>query len=236
VDGTDVFNIPASLLTNTASGSFADQIYVNTEDELSSGFSPTLSVTTMDAGGSSALTLLGGSNANTLTGNTGNDYLSGGAGNDTLSGGAGNDILAGGVGNDTLTGGAGADTFKWSLADRGTEGTPAADRITDGAAFNSTSGEALDLRDLLAGESHVGTDPGNLANYLLFEKSGLDTVIHISSNGQFSADAGFGGISAGNLAKEDQRITLVGVDLTSGSTTDQQVIQNLLTNGKLIVD
>ena len=179
----------------------------------------------------------GDNTGNTLRGNDGQaDLIEGYAGNDVLSGRDGDDILVGGAGNDTLTGGAGADTFKWSLADRGTAGAPATDTITDGNAFNTTSGERLDLRDLLVGESHTGNLAGNLANYLLFEKSGSDTVIHISSTGQFSADAGFGAISAGNLGKEDQRITLTGVDLTSGATTDQQVIQNLLTNGKLIVD
>ena len=174
---------------------------------------------------------------NTLRGNDGQaDLIEGYAGNDVLSGRGGADILVGGAGNDTLTGGSGADTFKWSLADRGTAGAPATDTITDGNAFNTTSGERLDLRDLLVGESHTGNLPGNLANYLLFEKSGSDTVIHISSTGQFSVDAGFGAISASNLGKEDQRITLTGVDLTAGSTTDQQIIQNLLTKGKLIVD
>ena len=175
---------------------------------------------------------------NTLRGNDGDsDLIEGYAGNDVLSGRAGNDILVGGAGNDTMTGGTGADTFKWSLADRSTPGTPAADIITDGSDFNTTAGESLDLRDLLVGELRNGTAGGNLDHYLLFEKSGSNTVIHISSTGQFSADtAGFGAISASNAAKADQTITLNGVDLTSGQTTDLQVIQDLLTRGKLQTD
>ncbi len=175
---------------------------------------------------------------NTLRGNDGDsDLIEGYAGNDVLSGRAGNDILVGGAGNDSMTGGTGADTFKWSLADRGAPGTPAADIITDGNVFNTTAGEKLDLRDLLVGEFHSGAAVGNLDHYLLFEKSGTNTVIHISSTGQFTTDtAGFGSISASNAAKVDQTITLNSVDLTAGQSTDQQVIQNLLTNGKLLTD
>ncbi|MBL8404449.1 MAG: VCBS domain-containing protein, partial [Dechloromonas sp.] len=155
-------------------------------------------------------------------GTEGNDILDGGTGNDTLRGGAGNDVLIGGEGNDTLIGGSGADTFVWMLADRGTPGAPASDVVVD---FNENAGDKLDLRDLLVGELHSGTNVGNLANYLHFEASGADTIVRISSTGGFSA-----GYSASLV---DQQITLQGVVL-SGS--DQQVIQQLLTNNKLVTD
>jgi hypothetical protein len=70
-------------------------------------------------------------------------------------------------------------------------------------------------------------DTGNLASYLHFEKSGADTVVHISSTGGFSA-----GYTSTN---EDQTVTLSGVDLI-GTMNDQQIIQNLLNNGKLITE
>jgi len=179
---------------------------------------------------------------NTLTGNSNANTISGLAGNDTLSGGGGNDILAGGTGNDTLTGGAGSDTFIWAISDRGTTaaagGTPAADTIID---FNSASasggGDILDLRDLLLGENAVGAggSSSNLTDYLHFEVSGSNTIIHVSSTGAFGSDTGF------SPTKDDQTITLTGVNLPTalglgGAATDTQIIQTLLNNGKLITD
>ena len=60
------------------------------------------------------------------------------------------------------------------------------------------------------------------------------TTIHISSNGQFA-----GGTYT--AAQEDQAIVLQGVDLPTSlglasGATDAQIIQELLTRGKLIVD
>jgi len=187
--------------------------------------------------------IIGGNTNDTLYGNGGNDAISGGAGNDTiyggdgadrldggqgndvLDGGAGNDILIGGAGNDVLTGGLGSDTFVWYLADSGTVGVPASDTITD---FNTAANvDKLDLRDLLQGETAVGVG-ANLEDYLHFEKVGTDTVVHISSNGSFN--------NGYNPAAEVQTITLQNVDLVGSYTNDQQIIQNLLDNQKLITD
>ncbi|MCH2219997.1 MAG: type I secretion C-terminal target domain-containing protein [Dechloromonas sp.] len=77
----------------------------------------------------------------------------------------------------------------------------------------------------MVGELHSGTNVGNLANYLHFEASGANTIVRISSTGGFSS-----GYSA---AQVDQQITLQGVAL---SGTDQQIIQQLLTNNKLVTD
>jgi Ca2+-binding RTX toxin-like protein len=135
--------------------------------------------------------------------------------------------MEGGVGNDSLTGGTGSDTFRWQLADKGPVGNPAADVVTDfSAAAVKSGGDALDLRDLLQGENHT-TGTGNLGNYLHFEKSGTDTILHVSSSGAYSA--GF------NATADDQTITLNNVDLTT-TGNDQAIIQDLLTKGKLIVD
>jgi hypothetical protein len=166
-----------------------------------------------------------------LYGGTGVDYLNGGAGIDGLRGGAGNDTLVGGAGNDVLRGDAGADVFRWELADRGTAGTPASDIIMDfNNATPAAGGDVLDLRDLLQSESTSGGAPGNLANYLHFTVNSGTTTIQISSTGAFS-----GGYNANAV---DQSIVLQNVDLTSGGTlsTDQQIIQDLLTKSKLLVD
>ncbi|MBT9540724.1 immunoglobulin-like domain-containing protein, partial [Thiobacillus sp.] len=174
--------------------------------------------------------LEGGAGNDTLNGGAGIDVLRGGAGNDTLNGGDGNDTLVGGAGNDILIGGLGSDVFRWELADRGVAGTPAADTVQD---FNSASaaagGDRLDLRDLLQGESQ---DAVNLTNFLHFSQSGADVVVQVSSNGGFT-----GGFNAGAA---DQTITLQGqwADITASGalSSDQQIIQDLLTKGKLITD
>ena len=184
------------------------------------------------ATGSIAITLDGDNNA-TITGTAGNDVLLGGATNETITGLAGDDVISGGGGNDTLIGGLGSDTFEWSLADKGTAGAPRVDTISDfSTASKATGGDVLDLRDLLSGET-----AGTLVNFLHFEKSGADTIVHISSTGGFASDPhNVGAPSSIVTGAEVQKIVLSGVDLTFGFTTDQQVIQDLLTKGKLNTD
>jgi len=164
-------------------------------------------------------------NANTtLTGTSSEDALAGGSFNDALNGAAGSDLLIGGKGDDTLIGGAGADVFKWGLSDQGTNAAKAADTVTD--FDNSPTGDKLDLRDLLVGEH---SDQGNLANFLHFSVSAGSTKIEISSSGGFAG----GTYSA---AAVDQTITLSGVDLKGSFTNDNQIINDLITRNKLVVD
>ena len=185
--------------------------------------------------------LLAGNGNDILNGGIGNDTLAGGAGTDTLNGGDGVDRLIGGAGNDTLRGDAiagplASDTFAWQLADRGTGGAPASDTIQDfSLAPASANGDVIDLRDLLVAENTTA-GVGNLQNYLDFDTTSVagSTVIRISSTGGFAS----GTYSA---AAEDQRITLTGVDLRTGlglasNATDNQIIQELLTRQKLVVD
>jgi len=100
------------------------------------------------------------------------------------------------------------------------------DRIGD---FNTASagsgGDVLDLRDLLQGESASAV---SLASYLHFETSGSDTVIHVNATDPSSPDYVAGA--------EQQTIVLAGVDLLAGGLNDQQVIQNLLNQNKLVTD
>jgi Ca2+-binding RTX toxin-like protein len=174
-----------------------------------------------------------------LSGGTGDDRLDGGAGADVLSGGDGRDLIVGGQGADNLSGGLGADIFAWELNDGATAGAPVTDTITDfDLATRAAGGDVLDLRDLLVGEtagSVLGQD--NLANFLHFEKSGADTIVHISTTGGFAADPHAVGAPSGVVTSaENQRIVLTGVDMIGAYTTDQQVIQDLLTKGKLNTD
>lgn len=188
----------------------------------------------------------GGNGDDTLTGSAARDVLIGGQGKDTLNGGDGDDLLRGGAGDDRLTGGTGHDVFRWSLGDAGTTGAPARDVITD---FDNTphSGDVLDLRDLLVGESHaantvslpssiglnnaltVTPHEGNLANYLHFSAVGGNTVIEISSTGGFSG-------GSYTPAAVDQVITLTGLNLVGSFSNDHQVINDLLQRGKLVTD
>jgi T1SS-143 domain-containing protein len=191
-------------------------------------------------------TISGGDGNDWLSGGVGNDILNGGNGNDKLDGGAGNDTLSGGAGSDRLIGGAGNDTmdagladgvsdvFAWSFADKGTTGTVATDTINNfGSATASAGGDILDLRDLLG---NSGTTAGALDNYLHFQSSGGNTTVYVSATGAFSDNNPVGAPPANVASNDVQQIVLNGVDLVGGSTTDQQVIQNLLTNGKLLVD
>jgi VCBS repeat-containing protein len=175
--------------------------------------------------------LISGGNANEiLIGGSGNDTLDGGAGKDNLIGGSGNDVLIGNAGNDTMSGDLGADVFQWHFADRGATGAPAIDTLTDfSLAPSASGGDILDLRDLLQGELHAGVAAGNLANYLHFDVAGGVTTVQISSSGGFN--------SGYNATAVDQQIVLAGVDLSAGGlTSDQLIIQDLLTKGKLVTD
>lgn len=173
--------------------------------------------------------VVGGTGNQTLNGGAGNDRLIAGTGTNVLNGGAGNDVLIAGHGSATMTGGLGNDVFRFELGSHGTVGSP---NVTTIADFNTAAGskDVLDMRDLLQGDSHNGTTPGNLSSYLHVTQSGADTVIEISSTGGFS-----GGYSASAV---DQKIVLQNVDLTNGGalTTDNQIIIDLLTKGMLHAD
>jgi VCBS repeat-containing protein len=172
-----------------------------------------------------------------LAGNASNNRLEGNSSANTIDGGAGNDYIMGGGGNDTLIGGAGADTFAWHLADKGAVGAPALDTIN---GFAYSSGDVLDLRDLLQGEHTSSGVTGSAAsnvqisdllNFIDVEVTGGNTVLHISSNGGFA-----GGTF--NAGAEDQRITLQGVDLYNATSTSTEtgLLQELLRKGTLVID
>ena len=240
-DGTNTFTVVAGTANISSWG--ASEITLSNYGTGSFLFN----VTGTDAAGHSANEFLSVvNNTDMYKGTIGNDTISasgnsnfhvlgGGDGNDTLTGGGGSDLLFGGTGNDTMTGGTGVNIFAWGLNDQGTTTTPAADTITDFKnAAVASGGDVLDLRDLLVGELHTGANAGNLANYLHFERSGANTIVHVSSTGHFANDAHvIGPVVAGH---ENQSIVLQGVDLTTAGNTDQLIIQDLLTKGKLVTD
>ncbi|WP_045476678.1 retention module-containing protein [Serpentinimonas barnesii] len=174
---------------------------------------------------SSSAELVGGGDGNdTLGGLGGNDVVYGGAGNDTLSGGDGNDLVMGGTGNDTLTGGLGADVFAWRLGDQGSTGNPARDVITD---FNPGQGDALDLRDLLQGET------GNpLSNYLRFDTEGGKLVLQVDHDGGGTFEP-TQNIVFDNFASQAALAQALGM---SGSPSEADILARLRDGGHLRTD
>ena len=167
-------------------------------------------------GGAGDDLVFGGSGNDRVEGGEGDDVLRGNAGDDVLKGGDGEDVLIGGSGDDSLIGGAGIDIFALEAGNEGTLISPAVDTIADFSV--GAGGDVLDLSDMLQGE-----DIGSLDNYLHFSYDGNDTTISIEHNGS-------GGVT--------QQVVLTGVDLTEGGTfiTDQQILDNLLGSGNLIID
>jgi Ca2+-binding RTX toxin-like protein len=172
----------------------------------------------ISAGGGDDI-VYGGADNDTLRGGAGRDALYGGQGTDVLYGDAGNDLLSGGSGDDTLYGGLGADVFRWQLGDQGTGSAPATDTVKD---FVASQGDALDLRDLLP-DGLVAA--GSLGDYLSFsyDAAASTTVLSIRTQGT-------------TMSAPDQIIRLEGVDLLGGLSDNDQIIQNLIHNGRLIAD
>jgi len=237
-------NAPASV--TVASGSFADA--TGNSNEFESTLNVNVNTVTGEIlrGGHGSDTLVGGVGDDILYGGTGKDHLHGGSGNDTLYGEQGKDTLKGGLGDDTLYGdqgkdtlkgglgddllygGEGKDIFAWSPSDIGTPGDPAVDTIAD---FNHKH-DSIDLHNLLDGVEVGKKDIGNLLSYINVSKEGSDTVLHISSQGNFDN----GEYHPGN---EDQRIVIENVDLTvqDGSDVDQaRTLLNMLKNNNLNVN
>jgi hypothetical protein len=201
--------VDAVTASNGGTGSFS---YTVSDGSQTDGAS--VSITTVNSS-----TLSGTGLDNIIVGDGSNETIRGYEGNDVLVGNAGSDTIYGGTGRDLLIGGTGADTFRWSLGDA--TGSPT-DTIGDfNTAAPISGGDVLNLRDLLVGEFHLLTDPGNLANYLHFSYADGDTTINVTTHDSNSTT---------------QTIVLTGVDLVGSYTTDAQVIQNLLNNGKLVTD
>ncbi|MDR3003512.1 MAG: type I secretion C-terminal target domain-containing protein [Acidovorax sp.] len=85
--------------------------------------------------------------------------------------------------------------------------------------------DVLDLADLLQGENAE-----NLGKYLSFSKEGNDTVLRISSSGGFNHED-----SGSFTSQVDQQITLQGVDLLNGSSSED-LVKQMLSDGRLKVD
>jgi len=114
--------------------------------------------------------------------------------------------------------------FRWLDGDAGIIVFPAMDVIKDfGMGGSDPNGDdVLDLRGLLVDEENSA----DLSQYLNFSIDGTDTVIKVSTTGGLQSDgSGF-----------DQKITLENVDLTGGITDQNQIINDLILAGRLVID
>ena len=227
--------------------------------ELGQAYAADINLQTLSGGHLENVTVLGTSDLR-VTGNDAANRLVGGSGGNHIDAGLGADLLAGGQGADWLTGGQGADVFQWRLGDAATAGTPTVDHITDFAlgdpyfemgearAFGASNveganatGDRLDLRDLLDGESSTVVDRsglftpdiGNLLSFLDVQTENGDTLLRLSSTGGFSA-------GTVNTTALDQIIVLDDLDLWAATGiaagNEAQLLQTLLRNGTLVVD
>ena len=139
------------------------------------------------------------------------------------------------------SGGSGADVFAWNFADRGAPGAPAIDTVADFDIAHATNqldgGDVLDLRDLLQGEQHR-----DLARP-------LPRVRHHQPAGQHADPRqqrrrlrrGRRLERRAGARSQDQTIVLQGIAdirgaLADAASSDNQVIQELVNRGKLLVD
>ncbi|MFG6160126.1 type I secretion C-terminal target domain-containing protein, partial [Halomonas sp. 1390] len=114
----------------------------------------------------------------------------------------------------------GDDVFAFTLADAGVS------ELTTIIGFGDNGSDFLDLRELLQGEESEDVD---LTSYLKVSLDGDNTVIEVSSSGDFK-----GTPSDGN--EVDQTIVLQDVDLVTGFDDPAAIIQNMIENGQLDID
>ena len=162
------------------------------------------SLSTRDAGLTSAIKITGsvnddflfGSNFNdTLRGGDGADILVGGNGRDTLIGNAGADTLSGGVGNDVLTGNGDGDTATYfdasgvrvSLAITSVQNTLSAGKDTLSGISNLIGS---DYDDRLSGDGNANRLDGGAGNDTLLGDGGDDTLDAGDGDDRMSGGAG----------------------------------------------
>jgi Ca2+-binding RTX toxin-like protein len=162
--------------------------------------------------------IFGDSGADTILSGVADDLISGGGGSDVLSAGGGNDLIYGNTGDDTLHGNAGSDTLY---------GGQDGDSLSGGDGGDVLYGNLS--QDVLAGGNETDTlygGQGNDAvngeggNDLLFGNrgddvlnggaTGNDTLLGGSGADNFVFDGLIGADVIGDLAINEDRITLVG--------------------------
>lgn len=165
-----------------------------------------------------------------------------GSGNDRVIGTAGADLIVGGLGADTLTGGLGSDRFAYNTVTQGTGGTgglggTGGDVITDfNTSSNSIHADVLDLSDLfqlapgdsLTGDAQHDAQTLMAGGYidLVRVNSGKDLQVWVDRDG---------GDVMGQLVTLQDIGTGLGTYFTVSNETSEQLLQRLLTEGRMQV-
>ena len=165
-----------------------------------------------------------------------------GSGNDRVIGTAGADLIVGGLGADTLTGGLGSDRFAYNTVTQGTGGTgglggTGGDVITDfNTSSNSIHADVLDLSDLfqlapgdsLTGDAQHDAQTLVAGGYidLVRVNSGKDLQVWVDRDG---------GDVMGQLVTLQDIGTGLGTYFTVSNETSEQLLQRLLTEGRMQV-
>jgi Ca2+-binding RTX toxin-like protein len=165
-----------------------------------------------------------------------------GSGNDRVIGTAGADLIVGGLGADTLTGGLGSDRFAYNTVTQGTGGTgglggTGGDVITDfNTSSNSIHADVLDLSDLfqlapgdsLTGDAQHDAQTLMAGSYidLVRVNSGKDLQVWVDRDG---------GDVMGQLVTLQDIGTGLGTYFTVSNETSEQLLQRLLTEGRMQV-
>ncbi|WP_422463046.1 Ig-like domain-containing protein, partial [Endozoicomonas sp. ALB115] len=168
----------------------------------------------------------------TINGKGGNDILSGDEGTDTINGGAGKDFIDGGEGNDTLAGGDGSDLFIFKIADLLDGETVQMDTITD-----------FVLGDPLSENSDADVlDLSGLVDFGVKEIVNPETLQAKGISATYQNGKAFIEFTADTLDADGDKLTIVFDNTTgwndlneSGSIDGNDVLQQLINNGQLIV-
>jgi Ca2+-binding RTX toxin-like protein len=147
-----------------------------------------------------------GTGDDVIYGGNGSDYVMAGNGNDTIYGGAGNDIMYGRGGN--ALSGSDNDTFVWQRGDAGT--AAALDIVRDFTAWNGTTGDRLNITQLLEGYT---AGASNLAQWVKSIQTGVTGASLVGS----------GVISGSWDASQTGTLITIDVDGAGGGTVTQRI-------------
>lgn len=187
------------------------------------GLTVTASVIT-DANGvakttGSGVAYIGSTGADTLAGTQLDDIIFGGAGNDVINAGNGDNVIVGGAGRDNMTGGDGVDTFVFVAGESGI-GAANRDIINGFTDFGVEGGDVIDLSGLfnISNVTFKGTAAFNTA----LSQDQIDQIGQIRytvTGGNAIVEIDYTGVNGTGAAdgKADMQITLVGVDVLTGS-------------------
>jgi Ca2+-binding RTX toxin-like protein len=180
--GDDIYRVSsATTVVNEATGEGNDRVMASVDYVLTAG-SEVEWLSTINAGGTTAINLTGNAFSQRVTGNTGDNVLKGGGGNDTLEGYGGNDTLEGNAGNDTFL-------FNTTLGsgnvDTIADFTAGEDRIAlENAEFSGLASGTLSAAAFVANTTGIAT---TAAQRIIYETDTGALFFDVDGNGAAAA-------------------------------------------------